>query len=376
MQALFQRIALVAAADVPVLITGESGTGKELVARALHRYGSRRDGPFVPSLPAGLEPEPGRGRAIRPRQGGVHRRDRRTAKGSSSWPTAGPSCSTRSATPRRRSRSSCSGRSRTARSRRSATPGPGRSTSGCSPRPIAPCPRWSPRARSARTSISASPPSRSRSRRFASGPKTSPPWPRTSCRGFEDGSSRASLTDEVIEALQLAPLAGQRPGATERDRARRDPRPRRPDPSRAPARNPSHPPRQPGRQDLPGSVAAWAEAEAARGRAGRPRRRPLRPVSQGNRAVLAPSRPRPLRREPSRRRPAPGDRPGDAPPEAAAHEIGTTDRIVPFGWRRDLGQDLVLTDRRHPVPSWLDAWSGIPSRCKHRIVMDPGHFVQ
>ena len=56
MQALFQRIALVAATDVPVLITGESGTGKELVARALHRYGSRRDGPFVPVCLPALSP--------------------------------------------------------------------------------------------------------------------------------------------------------------------------------------------------------------------------------------------------------------------------------------------------------------------------------
>jgi DNA-binding NtrC family response regulator len=56
MQELFKRIALVAPTDVPVLITGESGTGKELVARAIHRHGARRDGPFLPVCLAALSP--------------------------------------------------------------------------------------------------------------------------------------------------------------------------------------------------------------------------------------------------------------------------------------------------------------------------------
>jgi two-component system, NtrC family, nitrogen regulation response regulator GlnG len=56
MQALYRQIALVAASDVPVLITGESGTGKELVAEAIHRNSGRGEGPFVPVCVPALSP--------------------------------------------------------------------------------------------------------------------------------------------------------------------------------------------------------------------------------------------------------------------------------------------------------------------------------
>jgi DNA-binding NtrC family response regulator len=47
MKKLVQTIHQIAHNDSTVLIEGESGTGKELVARALHRTSSRRNGPFV-----------------------------------------------------------------------------------------------------------------------------------------------------------------------------------------------------------------------------------------------------------------------------------------------------------------------------------------
>ena len=45
--AVFQTLDRVVESDLPVLIHGESGTGKELIARAIHRNGSRREKPFV-----------------------------------------------------------------------------------------------------------------------------------------------------------------------------------------------------------------------------------------------------------------------------------------------------------------------------------------
>ncbi len=47
MQEVFRVVQQVADSDATVLVRGETGTGKELVARALHRRSSRRNGPFV-----------------------------------------------------------------------------------------------------------------------------------------------------------------------------------------------------------------------------------------------------------------------------------------------------------------------------------------
>jgi len=47
MQDVYRTVARLINTDLTVMVTGESGTGKELVARALHDYGRRRNGPFV-----------------------------------------------------------------------------------------------------------------------------------------------------------------------------------------------------------------------------------------------------------------------------------------------------------------------------------------
>jgi len=47
MQEIYRTLARLMGTDLTVMIAGESGTGKELVARALHDYGKRRNGPFV-----------------------------------------------------------------------------------------------------------------------------------------------------------------------------------------------------------------------------------------------------------------------------------------------------------------------------------------
>jgi two-component system nitrogen regulation response regulator GlnG len=47
MQEIYRTMARLMSTDLTVMILGESGTGKELIARALHEYGRRRNGPLI-----------------------------------------------------------------------------------------------------------------------------------------------------------------------------------------------------------------------------------------------------------------------------------------------------------------------------------------
>jgi len=57
MKKVHSLLAQIVDSDASVLVTGESGTGKELVARALHRLGTRKTGPFV-AINCAAMPEP------------------------------------------------------------------------------------------------------------------------------------------------------------------------------------------------------------------------------------------------------------------------------------------------------------------------------
>jgi two-component system nitrogen regulation response regulator GlnG len=57
MQDVYRVLARLTPTDLTVMISGESGTGKELAARALHEYGKRRAGPFVPVSMAAIPKE-------------------------------------------------------------------------------------------------------------------------------------------------------------------------------------------------------------------------------------------------------------------------------------------------------------------------------
>ena len=57
LRSVFDRVAMVAPSDLPVLLFGETGTGKEVVARVIHDGSDRCDGPFWRVNCGALAPE-------------------------------------------------------------------------------------------------------------------------------------------------------------------------------------------------------------------------------------------------------------------------------------------------------------------------------
>ena len=236
MHAVVARLRQIAPTTATVLITGESGTGKELVAKALHNNSPRRYKPFVAAELRGPEREHPRKRAVRPHQGGVHRR-RPRAQGLVRIRQR------RHPLPRR-------GRRHPALDAGQAAPGAGvgrdrpgrhqRAAQGQRPPDLGDQPRPERRDRRGDVPPGPVPPAQGRQRQAPAAPLASgrhPAADRLLPQGVHRGARQDRHLDHPGDAQGAdgVPLAGERPRAEERDREhgrdrlRRRARPRRPD---------------------------------------------------------------------------------------------------------------------------------------------------
>ena len=230
MDRVHQLVELAARSNLSILLLGETGVGKDVIASRVHRpFGAEGDALPQDQL-RGAPRDAARERAVRPREGRVHRRRPARSRACFERPTAARSSSTRSARCRSRCRpSSCASledgevdaRRRHARRctidvarRRRDQPRPRR--------------RGRARAASARTSSSASTastlarpaaaraPERRSSLLAAALRRAAPPrW--TAAR-------RPHLADGAMRCAAALPVAGQRARAEEPRRARARPR--------------------------------------------------------------------------------------------------------------------------------------------------------